>query len=146
MTRRWMGAAILAAIGIGPMTGSAVAAQRLTPPRHGLLIALRAVGVSAEQRQEIKTLVQQHQTEARPLIRQAAAARLALQEAVSAVPPDDAAVSTASANLAAVQAQAIATRARMTAQVFQRLTPDQQQKLQTLVARRKLILQRRNQR
>ena len=136
MNKRWMSGA-LAAAALTLVAGGAVAAQRVARPANRLRGALQALGVTAAQKAEIRAVMQQRRTENQALVQQARAARMALAEAIAAVPPDAGAVEAASANLGALQAQVIASRARVMGQVFQSLTPEQQQKLQTRLAGRK---------
>ena len=142
MSQRWIRTALVAALLVAPATFITASAQGFAARRNPLRVALRAVGVTDAQKQQIKAVAKQHQGEAQTVRRQVVAARGALREAVTAVPPNDAAVTEASANLAAAQAQATAARAKAVAEIFRLLTPEQQQKLQRLVARRKMMMQR----
>ena len=135
MNKKWI-SGVVVATALTLAVGGAVAAQGFARPANRLRAVLqaKALGVTAEQQEQIKALVQQQRTENQALIEQVRAARQALAAAISAVPPDAGAVEAASANLGALQAQAIATRARAMGQIFQLLRPDQQQKLQTRLA------------
>jgi Spy/CpxP family protein refolding chaperone len=143
MTTGWIRAAAVAALISAPAGITTVTAQGIAARRNPLLAALRALGVTDAQKQQIRAVVRQNRGGLQPLMRQVAAARIALQEAVAAVPPNDGAISSASANLAAAQAQASEARGRIVAQIVQLLTPEQQQALQARIARRKNALQQR---
>jgi periplasmic protein CpxP/Spy len=95
------------------------------------------LGLSDAQKDQIKTIMQSHRDEWKSLADRASAARKALNDAVTADTVDENAIRQASAAQAAVQADMAVTRARVHAEVFQVLTPDQQKQAKELRAQMK---------
>jgi Spy/CpxP family protein refolding chaperone len=117
--------------------GSILAAQRQAGPRAGMRMGMRMgpglflsqLGISDAQRQQIKTIVQRHRTEIQPFMQRARASRAGLRAAETADPLDDNAIRAKAAEVAAIQTDLAVARAHLQADVFQVLTPDQQQKV-----------------
>ena len=95
------------------------------------------LGLSDAQKDQIKTIMLSHRDEWKSLADRAAAARKALNDAVTADTIDENAIRQASAAQAAVQADRAVARARVHAEVFQVLTPDQQKQARDLQAQMK---------
>lgn len=115
-------------------------------PGFGLGLALGRLGVTPEQRQQIRTIVQSHQQEFQALAERRRTAQQALQAAMTADPLDEAAIRSASAALAEVQADAAVLRAKVQREVFAVLTPEQQAKARALREEARTRLQQRQQR
>jgi Spy/CpxP family protein refolding chaperone len=136
--------AVLAAV---PLTARVVAQHG---PGHGrgafmggALMGLRELGLTDDQRQQVKAAISAHRDEFRAVAERARAARQAQQAAIEQVPLDEPQIRAASSELAAAEADAAVLRARVHEQVFSLLTPEQQTKARALAAERR---QRRAQR
>lgn len=81
------------------------------------------------QKQRVQEIVASHRDELRTAGQRAMAARTALQTATSAETFDEATVRTKAADAAAAEADMAVLRARVFAEVYQILTPDQQTQL-----------------
>ena len=135
-------AAITAAVSVAMGLGTAVLAQ---PHGHaggehrgmrGGFHGLRQLGLSDEQRQEVRRIMELHKAERQAIGERLREARRAQSEAVMAVPVDESAVRARSAELAKVETDAAVLRARMHAEVYNVLTPEQQEKAKALRAER----------
>ena len=100
-----------------------------------LRMALSQLGVTDTQRDQIKAIADSHAAEWKGLADREQQARQALQVAIAAAPFDEVTIRQRSAELSAIDADAAVARARVRAEVFQVLTPEQQAKLQELGAR-----------
>jgi periplasmic protein CpxP/Spy len=94
------------------------------------------LNLSADQRQEIRRIMDQHQTERQAIMQRLRDARRAQADAVTAVPADEAAIRARSAEVAKAETDAALLRAKVHAEVFNVLTPDQQAKAKELRAQR----------
>jgi Spy/CpxP family protein refolding chaperone len=95
------------------------------------------LGVTDAQKAQIKAVMQSHREERQGFATRAADARAALRAAMTADPPDEAAIRQRSAELAAVQADMAVARARVRAEVLQQLTPEQRAQAKTLQSQMK---------
>jgi protein CpxP len=86
------------------------------------------------QQERVKGIVDSHREETRALGDRAMKARDALETAIAGDTFDEAAVRTRAAEIAAVEADMAVARARVYAEVYQVLTPDQQSKLKEVQA------------
>jgi protein CpxP len=111
-----------------------------------LALPLRALDLTEEQRTQMRTIMEQHGEEFRGLAERSRTAREALHQAVTAESFDEAAVRTASAALAEVQADEAVLRARVHQAVWNTLTPVQRDKAKTLQADRTRRLDERRER
>jgi Spy/CpxP family protein refolding chaperone len=93
------------------------------------------LGLSDAQKEQIKTIVQAHTAETQPLETRAAGARQALQDAIMTGTVDESLIRQRSAELAAAQADLDVVHARIFAEVFQLLTPDQQAQVRDMQAK-----------
>jgi Spy/CpxP family protein refolding chaperone len=124
--------------------GSIWAGQRQAGPRAGMRMGfpmgpglfLSQLGLSDAQRQQIRAIVQRHRTEIQPLMLRARASRVELRAAETADPFDDNAIRAKAGEVAAIQADLAVARAHLQADLFQVLTPDQQQKVRERRAQR----------
>jgi len=138
----------LAALGIAALVGTATVVAQGGPDgfghgRHGMgpmgfgpMRGLSQLGLTDDQRQQIRTAMQSHRDEFRALMERGRQAREAQRAAIEAVPMNEQAVRAAAAQVAAVEADAAVMRARVHEQVFSVLTPDQQAKAQSLKTER----------
>lgn len=90
--------------------------------------AFRELGISSEQRQQIRGILEKHKADFKPLMDQALAARRGLADAIQAPALNEQAIRDAGARLAAVQADLAVLGAKVRAEAFQVLTPEQRQK------------------
>ncbi|MGE3843661.1 MAG: Spy/CpxP family protein refolding chaperone [Vicinamibacterales bacterium] len=142
-------AAVLALFGAGATTVLAQGAGGFAGrPRGGqamrsALAGLRGLGLSDAQRQQIRSITESHRSDFRTLAARLRTAQDGLRETTTAETMDEAAIRNAAAQLADVQADAAVLRARVRQEVWNVLTPEQQQKA---TAARTLREQRRQQR
>jgi protein CpxP len=135
-------AAVMAALGLTVGLGTAVFAQSQGPSAgehrrmRGGFPGLGQLDLSAEQRQDIHRVMESHKAERDAIEGRLREARRAEAEAVMAVPVDESAIRARSAELAKVEADAAVLRARVHAEVYNVLTPEQQEKAKTLRAER----------
>ena len=80
------------------------------------------------QREQVGTVMQSHGAELKALVDRAFAAHEALHAAIGADPIDEGTIRARSGDVAAVQADMAVARARIRAEVFQVLTPEQRAK------------------
>jgi Spy/CpxP family protein refolding chaperone len=143
-----MGAAVYAstqntAAGAGPFSGRRPLLTRLGARLGpgGRFVPLRMLasrlGVTDAQKAQIKGVMQSHREEWQALGQRAAAARAALNDAVTADTPDEATIRQRSADVAAVQADIAVARARARAEIFKQLTPEQQIEARALQSKMK---------
>jgi Spy/CpxP family protein refolding chaperone len=97
-----------------------------------LRMAASQLGVTDSQKDQIKAIADSHADEWRGLADRERQARQALQTAIAAAQFDEVTIRQRSAELGAVDADAAVARARVRAEVFQVLTPDQQAKMKEL--------------
>jgi protein CpxP len=104
------------------------------PERGGPLagLPLRELNLSDAQREQVKAIMESHQAEMKAVGDRAMTARQALHAATTAASFDEAAVRARAAELAAVEADVAVSRARIFADVYQILTPEQQAKVKEL--------------
>jgi Spy/CpxP family protein refolding chaperone len=90
-------------------------------------LGLRGVDLTAEQRQQVRAVMESHQAELQALHQREQEARDAMRAAVTADIFDEGAIRARSAEVAAVAADSAVARARIRAEVLPLLTPDQRQ-------------------
>jgi periplasmic protein CpxP/Spy len=135
-------AAITAAVGMAMGLGTAALAQPHGDAggehrgMRGGFHGLRQLDLSDEQRQEVRRIMELHKAERQAIGERLREARRAQSEAVMAVPVDESAVRARSADLAKVESDAAVLRARMHSEVYNVLTPEQQEKAKALRAER----------
>lgn len=116
-------------------------------PRAGAMslgFALGQLDLSDAQREQVRAVVQRHREEQRTLATRTRAARWALEQAAEAPAGDEAAIRAAAGTLADAEAQMALMRARVRAEVFEVLTPEQRAKADTLRSQvRERVKQRR---
>jgi periplasmic protein CpxP/Spy len=100
------------------------------------MFGLGQLGLSDQQRQQIRAVMDQHRDELRSAGERLGAARRAQHEAMALVPFDEDQVRARAADVAAAQTEMAVLRGRLHSEVFQLLTPEQQTKAQQLRAER----------
>jgi periplasmic protein CpxP/Spy len=98
----------------------------------GFGLALRQLDLTDAQREQVRSLFEQNRDEMRAAGEKLRTARRGLHDAASAGVVDEAAIRTAAEALATAEAEAAISRARVHAQVWQILTPEQQAKAKEL--------------
>lgn len=147
------GAAIVAAREQGP-AGPGRMGRRGPGGPGGMLPGLRALNLTDTQREQVKAVMDGHKGEFDAQFQKAAAARKALNDAVTAEAFDEGGVRQKAADLAVVEADGAVLRAKVHSEVWALLTAEQQQKARDLRAQagqrvgrmRDRIEQRRSQR
>jgi protein CpxP len=92
------------------------------------------LNLTEAQRDQVKNVLQAHRTDLKAVGDRAFAAHQALEAAISADTVDESAIRGRSADVATVEADMAVMRAQIRAEVWQILTPDQQQQAKTLQA------------
>jgi Spy/CpxP family protein refolding chaperone len=103
----------------------------------GGLAGLGQLGLTDDQRQQIRNAVSSHRDEFKSMADRVRTAREAQQAAIEQVPLNEPQIRAASSELAAAEADAAVLRARVHEQVFSLLTPEQQTKARSLAAERR---------
>jgi periplasmic protein CpxP/Spy len=91
-------------------------------------LPLRELNLTDAQREQVRAIVEPREAETRAIGERATAARQALHAATTSASFDEGLVRARAAELAAVEADLAVSRARIYADVFQMLTPEQQAK------------------
>jgi periplasmic protein CpxP/Spy len=91
-------------------------------------LPLRELNLTESQREQVRTIVESRESETRAIGERAMAAREALHAATTLPSFDEGLVRTRAAEVAALDADLAVARARIFADVFQILTPEQQAK------------------
>ena len=102
----------------------------------GVGFGLRGLGLTDEQRTQVKAIVEQHRGELRTARQRVGSAYKAQHAAVIAVPVDEGLIRAKSAELATAQTEAAIAQARVHSEMYQLLTPEQQAKAKELQAQR----------
>ncbi len=119
----------LGRFGRGPMGPGMMKPGMMGPGMMGRgMMGLRGIELTDAQREQIKSIMQSHRADMQALGEQVRTADKALQDAIEQVPVNESLIRQRAADAATVQADAALLRARVHAQVFQVLTPDQQAK------------------
>jgi Spy/CpxP family protein refolding chaperone len=101
---------------------------------HRMMKALEQVGVTDQQKQQIKTIMRESRPTMQPLVQQLRTERKALREAIQASPVNEGAIRAASTRVAQVEADLAVARAHVQDRVRGVLTPDQAAKLKQMQA------------
>jgi Spy/CpxP family protein refolding chaperone len=102
----------------------------------GMEFGFRQLGLTDDQRQQVRTIMDRHREDFRSLGERMRTAREAVHAAVTSESPDESAIRTASAALADVQADGAVLRAKVHQEVWAVLTPEQREKAKSLRAER----------
>jgi Spy/CpxP family protein refolding chaperone len=103
----------------------------------GGFAGMRQLGLTDDQRQQIRAAMTSHQDEVKGVFERVRKAREAQQAAIEQVPLNEPQIRAASSELAAAEADAAVLRARVHEQIFSVLTPEQQTKAKALAAERR---------
>ena len=95
-------------------------------------LPLRELNLTDAQREQVKQIVDSRQQESRAIGERAMAAREALHAATTSPSFDEGLIRAKAADVAAIEADMAVSRARIFADVFQILTPEQQAKVKEL--------------
>lgn len=119
-----------------PFGGPGRHGRRMMGPGRGMLgelrMGLRALDLTDEQRTQVRTVLKGHRDEVKALIDNGRAAHDQLFAAASGTPVDENAVRVASARVGEVAADAAILRAKVRAEIFAVLTPEQREKAETM--------------
>ena len=107
---------------------------RMGGPGGAIGIPLDRLNLTDAQRDQVKSVVDSHEAELRPLGEKTMTARRALEQAVTADTIDEGAIRAKAADVASVESDMAVARARVHADVLQVLTSDQRAKLKELQA------------
>jgi len=136
-SRSLAAAALVASVVVG---GVAVSAQR---PGFGpgsrqrqVGLALRGLELTEAQREQVRQLTVQYREQTRTLLERLQTAQEARRKAVEAIPFSEPQIRTAAQALAEVETELAVQQARLQADVYALLTPEQQSRLQTMRAER----------
>jgi Spy/CpxP family protein refolding chaperone len=97
-------------------------------------LPLGRLGLTEEQRTRVRELTQSRREELQAIGERERTAREALRQAVTAETVDEGLVRARAAELAVVEADAAVAQARLYAEIFQMLTPEQQTRARELQA------------
>lgn len=107
---------------------------RMGGPGGAIGIPLDRLNLTDAQRDQVKSVVDSHEAELRPLGEKTMTARRALEQAVTADTIDEGAIRAKAADVASVESDMAVARARVHADVLQVLTSDQRATLKELQA------------
>jgi Spy/CpxP family protein refolding chaperone len=114
---------------------------------HPAGIGLRALDLTDAQRQQVRQMMEQHREQNRALFERVRKAEAARQQAVEAIPVNEAQIRSAMQELGEAQTEMAIQQARLNSEIQTLLTPEQQKKAQELrAAREARMKQRREQR
>ena len=102
----------------------------------GAILPLGRLDLSAEQREQVRTAMEESRSTARAQLSEMRAAREALAEAVSSASVDEDRIRTLAADVGTLTGDAAVSRARVYAAVWQILTPEQQARAEEIAAAR----------
>jgi protein CpxP len=112
--------------------------------RPGLAM-LRQLDLTDQQRQQVRTIMQSHKADFQQIHQRIRAAFDAQHAAANATPADEATIRAKATEVGAAEGDLAVLMARVRAEVFQILTPDQQAKAQQLQQQRAQRMQERRQ-
>lgn len=126
-----------AAITLG---ATAYAASNASPvptgmrPRHEILSKLTSLGVTPEQKEQIRAILRETQPARQPLVQQLVQERRKLRNLIQANPADEQAIRAQVSKLSSIGADLAVQRARTFSRIRTVLTPAQLEKLKNLEA------------
>ena len=112
----------------------------------GAGLPLRALNLTDAQQEQVRTLTQQFRTQNREAGERLRAALETQRKAVEAIPVNEELIRSTTRDLAEAQAEVAIQRARLQAEIFGLLTPEQQAEAKKLQAQRAARAQQRGQR
>ena len=150
-TMAWGLVGVIAVGGLAAMTKAVSAEQpgfgRRGPRggRHaaGMVMGLRQLDLTDAQREAVRAVMEAHRSESTAIRERSAPLRAALREATMAEVIDEALVRHYTVQLADVQADMTIASAKLRAEIFQLLTPEQQARAQELRAERERRMEER---
>lgn len=95
-----------------------------------------ALGLSAQQKQDIKEILKKNKPQTQPLMKQLITERRSLRSLIQNETIDESAIRTQSAKVAAIEADMAVERARVAQEIRTVLTPEQVQKYMDIQAKR----------
>ena len=101
-------------------------------PAAAIDLPLGQLNLTAQQRDQVKSVLDSHQDDIKALADREMTARAALQQAITSDTVDDNTIRQKAADVGAVEADMAVMRAHVRAEVWQLLTPDQQDHLKAL--------------
>jgi protein CpxP len=101
-----------------------------------MMHALKEVGVTDAQKEQIRGIMREQRPQLQPLRKQMVQERRALRDVVQTSPLNESAIRTQAARVAQVQADLAVQRAQVASRVRAVLTPEQQAKLKEMQAQR----------
>ncbi|MFL6527967.1 MAG: Spy/CpxP family protein refolding chaperone [Chthoniobacterales bacterium] len=110
--------------------------QHRSGHRMHIMRALKEVGVTEAQKDQIRGIMREQRPQLQPLRKQMVEERRALRTAIEASPVNESAIRTQAARVAQVQADLAVKRAQIADRVRGVLTPEQQAKLKEIKAQR----------
>lgn len=125
-------AALVAAVSLSPMSASAHMGKGGMGPAGAHCRMETELGLSAQQKQDIKALFTTCHTRNEPLIQRMRTERRALRKLIHAEKTDEAAIRAQSAKVAAIEADLAVRRAQAGQQMRALLTPEQVKKLKAV--------------
>lgn len=121
----------------GPPPGGMMGGPMRGPgPMGDLGVPLQALNLSDDQKTQVQAVMQSHREQTQAVMQRVGPAREALQAAIEATPVDETLIRAKTAELAAVEADANVLRAKLRAEIFALLTPEQQEQVNQMKARR----------
>jgi protein CpxP len=112
----------------------------------GAGLPLRGLNLTEAQQQQVQAVRQQYREQTRTVAEKLRAAFDAQRQAVEAVPADESAIRATTQSLAEAQTEMALQQARVNAEIYGLLTPEQQTQLKKLQAERKVRAQQQRQR
>ena len=130
-------AAVVAAVSFAPLTSSAFMGEDGSlPVGHHFNKMATELGLSGQQKQDVKDVFAKILPQTEPLMKQLTAERRVLRTVIQADTIDDTAIRAQSARVAAVEADLAVQKAHVAQQVRAILTPEQVQKFREMQADR----------
>ena len=114
----------------GSLNGRGAESEHSAPRMFGRLA--RTLGLSADQKAQVKAILRSHAAEIEAQLTASAAARRALHDAIKTQPVDEAAIRARAAEEGVVRANGSVLFAKIRAEVLPILTAEQMQRLQAL--------------
>ena len=154
MVRR-TGLIAVSAVALVAIVGSAMVFAQGPGPRgprgrfgfdFGDGLPLRQLSLTEAQRTQVQQLVQKHREGTRALMENVRKAQEAQRQAMQTMPINESAIRSAVAAVAEVEADLAVQRAQLQNEIYNLLTPDQQQQLQKIRADREVRMKERMQR
>lgn len=130
-------AAVITVLSLAPVNARAFMGDEGLPQggMHYKKIA-SALGLSAQQKQDIREILKKNKPQTQPLMKQLITERRSLRSLIQNETIDESAIRTQSAKVAAIEADIAVERARVAQEIRTVLTPEQVQKYMDIQAKR----------